>query len=494
MVLRWRESWAWWLAWALLVSAGALALVRLDIATRRETFQADARIAHRLLSQRAVQHEAVLATLALLHPAAAGGDRPEARLPAVYPQLLTVLRRDAGEAWPEAALRDAETRSRQSAHAEIAGVDVALGQYTLLQAGEPSSFAVRIDVQRMVPWDEWPVAKDGPVRVALLHGGQTLVLQAGEGAAAQPAGLTQGFVFGKTLSAPGQPFELQLRRATGPAQWPWPRLVAWLLASTLTVAGLAAWRRAQRARQRAEALLRFGQVARLNAMGELAAGMAHELNQPLAAVMAGAQAARRLLDDDPPELDTARQAIVQVVAQGRRAADVVARLRRQVESPAAAAPARPVDLFGVVRRVLDLLEPEVQDRTVHVDLQGQTTLVLGDAVAVEQIVHNLVVNALQALDNVPSAERRLAITLTADAGHAVLSLRDSGPGFADATLPHLFEPFFTTRQGGLGLGLSLCETLAQAMHGTLEARNITPRGAEFRFVLPLALALAGTTA
>jgi hypothetical protein len=100
-----RHTLAWLLGWAALTLAGALALVRLDIAERREAFQVEARIAHRLLSQRAVQQEAILATLALLHPGAEAADRPEQRLPAVYPQLLAVLRREADQAWPEAALR-----------------------------------------------------------------------------------------------------------------------------------------------------------------------------------------------------------------------------------------------------------------------------------------------------------------------------------------------------------------------------------------------------
>jgi signal transduction histidine kinase len=477
---------AWLAAWLGLMLAGGAALVRWDIAERRAAFQADARVAHRLLSQRAVQHEAILATLALLHPAAEGADRPEQRLPAVYPQLQAVLRREPGQAWPEAALQEAETRSRQTGHAELAGVEVALGRYTVVQAGEPSSFALRIDVQRLVPWDAWPVQQAGPISVALRHGGQTLALQAGQALGEEPAGLTPGFVFSKVLDAPSQPFELQLRRATGPAQWPWKMLFAWAFATALLVAAVAGVREARRRQQRAEALMRVGQVARLNAMGELAAGMAHELNQPLAAVMAGAQAARRLLDDDPPELDTARQAITQMIAQGRRAADVVARLRRQVEAPEAVGPAQAVQLAAVARQVLGLLEPETQRLGIRPVLQGQARPVRADPVALEQIVHNLIGNALQALENVPRAERRLLVTLTHDAGQGVLTVRDSGPGITDAALPHLFEPFYTTKRGGLGLGLSLCETLAQAQHGTLSAHNIAPRGAEFRLALPLA--------
>ena len=122
--------------------------------------------------------------------------------------------------------------------------------------------------------------------------------------------------------------------------------------------------RQRAARSRAEELLRLGQVARLNTLGELAAGMAHELNQPLTAVMANTQAARRLLDDDPPELDTARQAMAQAVEQARRAADVVGRLRRVVERPDLAGQTQAVNLAEAVRRALYLLEPECQRRGV----------------------------------------------------------------------------------------------------------------------------------
>jgi C4-dicarboxylate-specific signal transduction histidine kinase len=107
-------------------------------------------------------------------------------------------------------------------------------------------------------------------------------------------------------------------------------------------------------------------------------------------------------------------------------------------------------------------------------------------VALEQIVHNLLTNALQALEAVPAAERRLAITAATDAGRGVLAVSDSGPGIAADALPRVFEPFFTTRPGGLGLGLSLCETLAAAMLGTLTCANVAPRGALFRLALPLA--------
>jgi C4-dicarboxylate-specific signal transduction histidine kinase len=112
--------------------------------------------------------------------------------------------------------------------------------------------------------------------------------------------------------------------------------------------------------------------------------------------------------------------------------------------------------------------------------------VLAERVALEQIVHNLLTNALQALDLVPASERQLALHIEEGQGTGVLRVADTGPGMAPDTLPHVFEPFFTTREGGLGLGLSLCETLAVGMGGQLRAQANVPRGAVFTLTLPLA--------
>jgi signal transduction histidine kinase len=481
-----RQSIPWLLGWLALTLAGTFVIVRYDIAQRRDAFESSARIAHRLLSQRAAQHDAIMETLDLLSPAIARAARPELRLPAVHPQVLAVLRRDGEEAWPEPALRVADTVSRETRRAALGPIDAQALQFMLVRAGTPTSFALRIDLKRMVPWDEWPLERDGPVAASLVLAGRTLVLQPGAPTEVAPTGLTAGFHFAKPLDAPSQPFELRLQRATGPAEWPWWLLFAWAGVAALTVAGLGAWQRQQRGRRRAEALVRVGQVAQLNALGELAGGIAHELNQPLAAVLANAQAARRLLDDDPPALATARDAMGQAAAQARRASDVLARLRRLVEQPDAARPREPVRLDAALRKVLDLLEPVARRRGIRTTVEGWAPAVQADPVALEQILHNLIGNAMQALDEVPREERRLRLHIGTDHGQGVMTVCDSGPGIAPETLPRLFEPFFTTRTGGLGLGLSLCETLATAMQGSLRAGPASPRGAEFRLALPLA--------
>jgi C4-dicarboxylate-specific signal transduction histidine kinase len=227
-------------------------------------------------------------------------------------------------------------------------------------------------------------------------------------------------------------------------------------------------------------------VGRLNTLGELAAGMAHELNQPLTAVLANTQAAQRLLADDPPEIATARGAMSQAAAQARRAAEVVGRLRRVVERPEAAGQPQAVDLGEAVRRALYLLEPEFRRRGVVPVQEGpQNLMVQADPVALDQIVHNLMLNALQALEQVDASQRRLVLSLSTHGDRAELAVADSGPGIPPEVLPRLFEPFFSPRAGGLGLGLSLCESLARGMGGSITAANAPAGGATFRLRLPV---------
>jgi signal transduction histidine kinase len=479
--------WAFLSAGGALAFAGAVWIAYADLGARRAAFETDARIVHRLLSQRLVQHDAILDTLAILQPGGGAETAPEQRLPAVYPQLLRVFRLDAATPRPAAeaaALRAGESASRASGRAALASVAFADGHYTVVRAAEPAGFALRIDLTALVPAAEWPLAPHAPARVRLDYEGQSRVLHPGA-----PA-IERGwrFAFRKRLAADSQPFDVVAELDVGWHALPWLAMLAWMAGvAAVTVVGQALVR--QRAeRQRVQELLRLGQIGRLNALGELAAGMAHEMNQPLTAVLANANAAERLLAEEPPELAAAREAVGQAARQARRAGDVVGRLRRAVERPEVGAHLQPVRLDETVRRVLDLLAPDCRRLAVApvVVTPSAGLMVRADPVALEQIVHNLLTNALQALEQVPAADRRLSLTLAGDNDRGVLAVQDSGPGIAAEALPHIFEPFYSTRPGGLGLGLSLCETLAAGMMGTLSCEHAMPRGALFRLALPLA--------
>ena len=476
----------WLLAWGLLSLLGAVLLARYALQQEREAFETNARITHRLLSQQVVQHDAVLATLALLD-SNDDSAHPEQRLPSVYPHILSVQRRARDARWPDAHLQALDAQSRQLGHGLLVQTDFALGRYELMLGALPASYLLKIDIRSMVPWREWPMdPKLSTVRVALVYQGQALDLQAGRKVLPDAPGWHFGFH--KVLASPSQLFEVVAQRHVGWSELPWHWMLAWCVLAAAVLRMVWVLVRQRDDRHRAEELLRLGQVARLNTLGELAAGMAHELNQPLTAILANTQAASRLLDDDAPDLLAARQAMAQAVGQSRRAAEVVGRLRRLVEQPGTTQSLQAVSLCEAARKVLYLMEPELQRQKIPVTLQESDLpcMVQADAVALDQILHNLLMNAVQAMHATPPEERRLTVVFVASSTQARLLVQDRGPGIPAESLNRIFEPFFTTREGGLGLGLSLCETLATGMGGTLSAKNLAPIGAEFCLTLPLA--------
>ena len=189
-----------------------------------------------------------------------------------------------------------------------------------------------------------------------------------------------------------------------------------------------------------------------------------------------------------PDMDAVRHAMAQAAGQSRRAAEVVGRLRRLVEQPASSQSLQAVSLGEAARKALYLMEPELKRQQVVVTLQASDLpcRVLADAVALDQIIHNLLMNAVQAMQTIPRERRRLTVVVEPTPTQARLVVQDQGPGIPAEAMNRIFEPFFTTREGGLGLGLSLCETLAMAMGGSLSAKSRTPHGAEFCLTLPLA--------
>src|SRR6186713_2427905 len=176
-----------WRRWApragvglLIGIAGAVWIARAELAARREAFDTDARIAHRLLSQRAVEHDAILATLALLQP---GEDAESARrLPALYPQLIRVERRERDAAWPQPGWAAAEAESSRLQRAVLAQAALPEGRFVILRAAQPVAYALEFDVARMLPWSDWPLARDGPVRAELVQGEQAWTLHPGTAA------------------------------------------------------------------------------------------------------------------------------------------------------------------------------------------------------------------------------------------------------------------------------------------------------------------------
>ena len=481
-----KDEFSWrWIALALALCAiGVLALARMRIDALEASFQTDARIAHRLLSQAAAQHDAVLAMLALLQPEA--GNDGASRLPAIYPRILGVARAEPGSGWPDglaqAGLAEAERLSRDQRHAVPAWPSLADGRIWLVLAATPASYALKLDLKAMVPATEWPASLGDATAVHLVHDDFDFPLSS-----QRPAPGFRLLAFTKPLATESQPFDLVLERSIGWSDLPWTAMLLWTAFAGVGCGLAWSYDRQRRGRTRAEELLRLGQTGRLSALGELSAGLAHELNQPLTAVMASTQAAGRLLDESPADLATAREAMAQAAGQARRAAEVLNRLRRLIERPGGPDAVRVVDLRESVDKTLDLLGPEFRSRSVQLSLQGDRRLtVSADPVGLEQIIHNLLTNAMHALEQVPQQERRVELSLSVadDRRFAIMKVADTGPGLPVDHLPRVFEPFFSTRPGGLGLGLSLCETLATSMGGRMAAANRPVRGAVFTLWLP----------
>ncbi len=485
MLLRLRRHAPWIAGWIVASVLGALLLAQFEMSRLEDAFDNDARTAYRLLNHRAAQHDALLSTLTLLR---SGNDpsRPEQRLQAVYPQVVSVQHRSTEAVWTQAYLVAAEADSRKMGRPVLAEPALAKGRYQLVVGADPTSYAVQIDVRGMVPWSEWPMAADvSPVRLTLDYAGQSFVLQPGHISPVSTSGWRFGF--NQKLTSASQPFDLVAHRQVGWNELPWSQMASWSLLVAIVLLAARALLRQRTDGRRAHELLRLGQVARLNTLGELAAGMANDLNQPVTEMLTNTRIANRVLNEDPPDVLTAQLAVKDALTHAQRVSDVINRLRYVVSQPDRGTRIEDVDLPALARRALHVLEPELRRHGVdaRIELAGSEFSVRGDPGALEQIMHNLLLNALQSLDQVQISDRRLVVHLAASGKHGHFIVRDTGPGMPGDVLPHVFEPFFSTRDGGLGLGLSLSESMAHDMGGTLTAFNLTPHGAEFRLSLPL---------
>jgi PAS domain S-box-containing protein len=235
-------------------------------------------------------------------------------------------------------------------------------------------------------------------------------------------------------------------------------------------------------RHRAE----LAHVARLSTMGELSASLAHELNQPLAAILSNAQTAQHLLASQPADLDEVREILDDVVADDKRASAVIRRLRALVrkEPPALA----PLDLTSVIGDVVQLVHSDAVLRNSRVSVEVDPALppVQGDRIELQQVALNLLVNAFDAMRDCPAHQRQVAVRAALDRADTVkVIVRDYGAGLGGGDLERVFQPFYTTKRDGLGMGLSISRTIIEAHGGRLWAENNPGRGATFCFTVPV---------
>jgi len=225
-------------------------------------------------------------------------------------------------------------------------------------------------------------------------------------------------------------------------------------------------------------------VGRVTSLGALTGSLAHEINQPLASIMANAQAALRLLDS--PRLDKAelRDALDDIVSDDRRAGEVLRRLRALLTKEAPES--RPLDIKDTMEEILQLVHSDVVMRRValETDLATDLPLVQGDRVQLQQVALNLLINAFEAVQDLDVARRRVALQATRQDGQVVVSVVDHGRGIATADIDRIFEPFYTTKPDGMGLGLPICRTIAVSHGGALTAASNDHGGMTFSLRLP----------
>jgi two-component system sensor kinase FixL len=225
-------------------------------------------------------------------------------------------------------------------------------------------------------------------------------------------------------------------------------------------------------------------MARVSTMGELAASLAHELSQPLTAILSNAQAAQRFLAGDP-DLDHVREILSDIVRDNRRAGEVLRRMRalvrkqeRQRES---------LDLASVIGDVVMLVRSDaiLRDVRVSVDFVADLPRVRGDRIQLQQVTLNLLMNAFEAMKDCPAGHREVALRGDVDqAGSVRVAVRDRGIGVSADKPERLFEPFYTTKPDGLGMGLAICRSIVEAHGGSLWWEHNPERGATFFFTLP----------
>jgi PAS domain S-box-containing protein len=263
-------------------------------------------------------------------------------------------------------------------------------------------------------------------------------------------------------------------------------------------------KRAEEAVQKAQTEL--AHVTRVTALGELSASIAHEVNQPLAGIVTNGNASLRWLAGDSPNLTEAREAIRRIIRDGKRAGDVISRMRALFKK--APVTRERLNINEVIEEVLILTQIELQRNRVslHVELANDLPLILGDRIELQQVMLNLLINASEAMSGVAEGTRELWLSSQkvnripgqseedtpedkdlgeSKSAHVLIAVRDSGPGLDPKVLDRLFDAFYTTKPRGLGVGLAISRSIIEGHRGRLWAMANAPQGAVFQFVLPI---------
>lgn len=236
--------------------------------------------------------------------------------------------------------------------------------------------------------------------------------------------------------------------------------------------------------QAREAHRELAHVSRVSAMGDLSASLAHQINQPLAGILTNAQAARRLLGFPTPSVHQIDEAIGEIVDDSRRAGDIIKRVREMM-SRGSEAPG-PIDIDDILREVEVLIRSDAMIRRIAMRFEpfDGPASVLGNRIDLQQVLLNLVMNAMDAVDASDSPTRQVAVSSACEDGRVVIRVLDDGVGLVPGTEQHIFEPFFTTKPKGMGVGLSLARSIVERHGGRISAESSTGGGTMFTISLP----------
>jgi PAS domain S-box-containing protein len=243
-------------------------------------------------------------------------------------------------------------------------------------------------------------------------------------------------------------------------------------------------KRAEEALRRAQAAL--SHITRVMTIGELTASIAHEVNQPLTGIVTNASACLRWLDGSPPNLYEARESLTRILRDGRRAADVISRIRALVRK--AKSEMAPLNINEALQEVVQLIQFELRKNKVKFDVNLDPRLppVVADRVQFQQVVLNLLINAIEAMACLEDTSRELRlISRWHEPATVLIAVRDSGIGIGSPPRDELFEAFFTTKSQGMGMGLAISRSIVEAHDGRLWAEPNSDRGATFQFTLPV---------
>lgn len=234
-----------------------------------------------------------------------------------------------------------------------------------------------------------------------------------------------------------------------------------------------------------EAQAQLAHVVRVTTLGELAASIAHEVNQPLAAVVTNANACSRWIAAQPPNLDRIALSISNIVSDANRASEIIARVRMLTKR---AEPKKSwIDLNATVQEILPLISDQLRENKIalRTSLSNDLPLVFGDRIQLQQVVLNLIVNAIDAINSAPTGDRAIRISSAKLDGCGVwVAVEDSGGGIDPTSIDHLFDAFHSTKVEGMGMGLTICRSIIEAHGGRIWAIANKPRGASFQFSLP----------